>query len=220
MPRPVAQAGLFQGVDRADFCAALRAQLELWQIGDSAAAPKFNVVCKPNDWSRTVSSAARGSDGSLSATQQIQLEYWTALRAYMEEKGGRVNPTKAHPQGFMDFSLGKAGTWLSASIRVRDKGIGVLLVMGSDDALAYFKLLEQNRSEFDAKFGEPLEWSERPGKKQKYLRIRLQDADPANRADWSRQHAWIHDRLERLHRTFAEPIKSLDPADYSPDEDE
>ena len=195
-------------------------EVELWQIGDSAAAPKFNVVCKPNDWSRSVSSAARSTDGSLSETQQIQLEYWTALRDYMEERGGPVNPTKAHPQGFMDFSLGKAGVWLCASIRVRDKGISVLLVMGSNNALAYFKLLERNRIEFDKKFGESLEWSERPGKKQKYLKLRLDNADPVNRDDWSRQHAWIHDGLERLHKTFSEPFRSLDPADYSPDEDE
>ena len=29
-------------------------EVELWQIGESAVAPKFNAVCKPNDWSKTV----------------------------------------------------------------------------------------------------------------------------------------------------------------------
>jgi hypothetical protein len=27
-------------------------ELELWQIGDSLPAPKFNVVAKPNDWAK------------------------------------------------------------------------------------------------------------------------------------------------------------------------
>ena len=32
-------------------------EVELWRIGSSLAAPKFNIVSKPNDWSRSV---ARG----------------------------------------------------------------------------------------------------------------------------------------------------------------
>ncbi|MDA8007907.1 MAG: DUF4268 domain-containing protein, partial [Gammaproteobacteria bacterium] len=28
------------------------AQIEVWQIGDSQAAPKFNLVCMPNEWSK------------------------------------------------------------------------------------------------------------------------------------------------------------------------
>ena len=34
-------------------------EIELWQIGDSPAAPKFNVVSKPNEWTRSVSKASR-----------------------------------------------------------------------------------------------------------------------------------------------------------------
>jgi hypothetical protein len=29
-------------------------EVELWRIGESPAAPKFNIVSKPNDWSRSV----------------------------------------------------------------------------------------------------------------------------------------------------------------------
>ncbi len=34
-------------------------EIELWRIGNSAMAPKFNVVSKPNDWSRIVSEGVR-----------------------------------------------------------------------------------------------------------------------------------------------------------------
>jgi hypothetical protein len=29
-------------------------EVELWRIGDSAIAPKFNIVSEPNEWTRTV----------------------------------------------------------------------------------------------------------------------------------------------------------------------
>ena len=33
-------------------------EIELWRIGDSTIAPKFNIISQPNDWSRTVKTAA------------------------------------------------------------------------------------------------------------------------------------------------------------------
>lgn len=195
-------------------------EVELWRIGESAIAPKFNVVCQPNDWTRSVSSAAKGtSDAGLSETQQLQLEYWSDLRDLMISADGAVRPTKAHPQGFIDFSLGKSGIWISAVVRMRDKGISVLLTIGTSESLAYFKLLEANRDEFDAKFGEALEWMERPGNKQKHVRISLHDADPQDRNDWPRQHAWIHDKVEKFHATFSAAAKALDSSEYIPDND-
>jgi hypothetical protein len=45
-------------------------EVELWRIGDSPPAPKFNVVAKPNDWQKTVVEAARGAE--LTDTQRTQ----------------------------------------------------------------------------------------------------------------------------------------------------
>jgi hypothetical protein len=36
-------------------------EVELWKIGDSPVAPKFNVVSSPNEWSRTVAEVAHRS---------------------------------------------------------------------------------------------------------------------------------------------------------------
>ena len=34
-------------------------EIELWKVDDSLPAPKFNIVSKPNDWSKTVSSTKK-----------------------------------------------------------------------------------------------------------------------------------------------------------------
>ena len=34
-------------------------EVELWRIGNSLAAPKFNIVAKPNEWTRSVGKATR-----------------------------------------------------------------------------------------------------------------------------------------------------------------
>lgn len=59
-----------------------------------------------------------------------------------------------------------------------------------------------------------------PSRKQKLIKAELPGADPANRDDWPRQHAWIHEKLNALQATFSSAAKSLDPADYDPDDEE
>jgi hypothetical protein len=57
-------------------------EVELWRIGDSAMAPKFNVVSKPNDWSDSVrEQAAAVHSGQFSETQQRHLEFWSSGRS-------------------------------------------------------------------------------------------------------------------------------------------
>jgi hypothetical protein len=55
-------------------------EIELWRIGNSDIAPKFNLVSKPNDWTKTVSeSAGNLQSGENSTTKQTQLEFWVAF---------------------------------------------------------------------------------------------------------------------------------------------
>lgn len=41
-------------------------EIELWKIGASPIAPRFNIVAQPNNWTRSVTQAARAIDGEVS----------------------------------------------------------------------------------------------------------------------------------------------------------
>ena len=45
-------------------------EVELWKIANSPAAPKFNIVSKPNDWSRSISQWAKAIDDSDPSSAQ------------------------------------------------------------------------------------------------------------------------------------------------------
>ncbi len=64
-------------------------EVELWRIGDSPAAPKFNVVSQPNDWSRSTANARRVIvEGDLSPTRQMQRRYWSGVQSLVAERDG------------------------------------------------------------------------------------------------------------------------------------
>ena len=54
-------------------------RIELWQIGDSPPAPKFEIISKPNDWAKAVKESIRGE---LTDTKLNQLEFWNQLKEY------------------------------------------------------------------------------------------------------------------------------------------
>lgn len=188
-------------------------EVELWRIGSSQVAPKFNVVCKPNDWSRSISEASRQIDREeLSETRLLALEYWSEFRELLDTRGGLVKPTKAHPQNFYDMSLGRSNVWISAFMTARNNRIGVLLVFGGPHAKSRFAAIESQRKELESVYGvdaAQLSWELRPDQKQSHVRIERAVVDLADRSSWSAQHDWLYKQVQSMHRTFSGPAKRL-----------
>lgn len=79
-------------------------EVELWRIGDSPIAPKFNIASKPNDWPKTVGrAAAQMTAENLSDTKQMQLEYWTAFHNYVSRHSKVLRPQKPKSTALVGF---------------------------------------------------------------------------------------------------------------------
>lgn len=89
-------------------------EVELWRIGDSPVAPKFNLASKPNEWSRSVQRAA---EAEISEHKLVQLQFWTAFRDYLEERKSFIRCQKPSPQHWMSHSIGRTGFNLNSVAR-------------------------------------------------------------------------------------------------------
>ena len=192
-------------------------EIELWRIGNSPMAPKFNVVSHPNDWTKTVSRISRTE---LTDTDRLYLEYWTALRDLLDEHNGVIKPVKPLPRYWMSFAVGRSNFWLSASVRVKGKRICVSLTLAGEDAKPHFYLLEQDKVNIEKEVGAELDWGQTGERKLHYIDHTMYDTNPEDRQDWGRQHQWLCDNLEAFHKVFSPRVKALDASDYVPEEDE
>jgi hypothetical protein len=61
-------------------------QIELWRIGDSVAAPRFNVVVRPNNWTKSVRAARSGAAGQGPRSQMYRT-LWSELFEQLSESG-------------------------------------------------------------------------------------------------------------------------------------
>ncbi len=195
-------------------------EIELWRIGDSPVAPKFNIVSKPNDWSKTVANAAKLIEtGELTETKQLQQEYWASLRTYLSNSKSKLRSQKPLPQNWTNFAIGRSHFHLAAVQNSRDKWIGVQLVISGPNKKEHYGLLESEKDLINQTANTKFKWRELPGKKESHVELELTNADPASRVDWPRQHQWLKDTLDQFQQVFAARVKSLDADSYVPDAD-
>ena len=193
-------------------------EIELWRIGDSPMAPKFNVVSHPNAWTKTVSRISPG--GELTPAKQLYHEYWTALQDLLEERDGAIKPVKPWARNWIGFGIGRSKFLLAASASVRDKWICVSLTLRGPNAKPHFHLLEGDKVDIEEEIGAELEWDEKDDLERSEINLSRYEIDLENRQDWNRQHEWLCEKLEAFHKVFSPRVKTLDASDYLPEEDE
>lgn len=194
-------------------------EVELWRIGDSPLAPKFNIASKPNDWTNTIGRATSQiqSEG-LTETKQLQLEYWTAFREYVSEHSKVIKSQKPSPQHWTSFAIGRSYFHMSALVNTWEKKIGVVLALTGTDAKPHFRLLYADREAIEKEIGCDLEWRENPEKKESAIWLRT-DMDPTRVESWPQQHNWLLKKLELFRAAFGPRVMRLDASEYTPEDE-
>jgi hypothetical protein len=181
-------------------------EIELWRIGESAIAPSFKVVAKPNEWTRAAHRAA-ASAGAMSPTKQRQLAFWTAWRASLEEKGSAVKPQRAAPQHWINIKLGRLGAHLAATVNTKEDRIAVEVFINHRNSKAWFRALEARKASIEANLGEALEWMELPDAHACRILLPRSNSPLASDASWSAYFAWLEQAVSRMAAVFSPLIQ-------------
>jgi hypothetical protein len=202
-------------------------EVELWRIGDSMAAPKFNMISKPNEWSRTVSGAARVAQQQegLSDRKKLQLSFWEGFREHLGRVETPLKATKPLAQHWMNMQLGRSGTKMTAiasfyNNQQQTYDIGELraqVELFDKSAKGYFALLERQKTAIEAELGEPLEWYN-PENANACRIFLTAPADLSQPEKWPEYFQWLQLKLEQLRKIFRNRIRKLNLADMESEE--
>ena len=190
-------------------------EIELWQIGSSIPAPKFNIVVKPNDWSKTVKEVSQGRK-PVTPGQQAQVDYWTSFGEFVRAHSTSVRPPKPYPSNWMGYGVGRSGVTLI--LVFNQDVVAVNIETNNRDHPGWFHLLHEQRESIEDQLGFELHWNERADLKFSCIAIRMH-VDGQDRKEWPRIHAWMLDRAENFRRVFPPIVKALDDSSWSPPDD-
>ncbi|AUR10515.1 hypothetical protein PhaeoP48_00502 [Phaeobacter inhibens] len=184
-------------------------EIELWRIGESPAAPKFNIVAKPNDWKREVGRSTRSMEpANLTETKRLQLEFWEALKVRLANHP-KLRSQKPLPQHWTTLSIGRSGMHMGAIINTRENRIGVELYLGDDNANSYYEQLELDRETIEAELSFDLVWMPLPERRACRIIGFHPMKDLSQKDSWEDLQTWMVSALEQMQKTFARRVKNL-----------
>lgn len=172
-------------------------EIKLYQIGSSDIAVKFEVVEKPNDWSKEIKRYT-----SKSTTLQARYEYWVAFNDYAFQNqtfAKQFNKRKASTDHWMTMSVGSSVCHISINQIRKDNQIVVEWYIYDDKEL--FHKFYSHKSEIETDMDMKLDWRELPDKKASRIRI-SHPADFEDKNQWYGQFDWIMDVAMKMKKAF------------------
>jgi hypothetical protein len=195
-------------------------ELQVWRIGKSERAPRFEIVCGPNE---VVQAATRAKDTVASPTEQLQLEFWTEVRKTLEASGQFKSLQAAKGRYWFNIAIGRAHVFISLIANSWDGFVGVRLYMNHRVADQVLRSLSPDRETIEQEMGERLEWNPFPEKMDKIIRLNRQ-GDISNREQWPELARWLTHEAIEFKRSFAPRILrmnlSASPDSGKPDSSE
>lgn len=144
-----------------DSAAFFAVELEVWRIGDSLPAPRFNVVARPSGFQRQI---ARGT----TAPSERGIAYREFLRDLVRrlhaEKPGftRADPDLVRYESWTVFGAGRSGFSIEAAFASEDRfRVGLTINTRAGDSTrnkAAFDALYAQREAVERELGVALEW--------------------------------------------------------------
>lgn len=185
-------------------------EVQAVRIGESVPAPQFNVVAKPNSWTRTMLAPAVASDAQpLSALALSNIDYWAAFHdaAVVADAPLRRIDKPLKDTNYWVPIAPHGNAYLSAyRSHARRPSVGAFVGIYNDPLTFVSERLMEQRDALEAAYGQPIEWERnREGVAFKAW-VKMPIAEPNDRADWPRQHAWLIDQLKLLQTVFGPPI--------------
>lgn len=182
-------------------------EVELWRIGDSLPAPKFNVVCEPNELTRPSATVGEVTEGKL-----LQLDFWKAFIEHAEASGTTFTMPKPKAQHWFDLRLGTSRGHVSLTALLKGR-VGCELYMGHSQANEIFEALHADREIIEGQLGE-LEWQPLP--ESKSCRIaRYREANIEERETWPELFRWMLEEAEQFRKTFGDRLKGISLANLT-----
>jgi len=171
-------------------------KIELWQIGDSPIAPKFQIISKPNDWAKIL---REPGTNKLTDTKLLQYNFWNSFKEYALNHKTNLRLRKAYPQHWYDISMGNSKSHITLIVDTQNKAIRCEVYI--PDSKEMFKTFYENKDKIEQELNEKLEWLELPGRKASRI-VLTRKADISDEENWDEYFSWLKDKSENFVKVF------------------
>ncbi len=173
-------------------------QIEAWKIGDSAPAPRFNVIAKPNDWAKTIKQSGTGN--KVTELKLQQQSFFEELREYGEQNAKYIKSWQTpRAQHWYTIRVGSSQAKISVTLNSKEQQVAVELYI--NDSKELFNKILLKKDEIEEKLGMKLDWQELPDKKASRIII-THSGDFTDESQTSELIVWLTETADKFSKVF------------------
>jgi len=178
-------------------------KLELWQIGESDPAPKFEVVVSPNEWAKVIKTLPEKTE--LTDTKIKQFEFWTSFKNYVLSKDKHIRLQSPRYQHWYDVTIGSSEAHISLTINsIKNLAACELYINRNKDLFFYLQNLKE---QIENDLGENAEWIDSDVASS--IKIRKEFEDILNLSISDNVFDWLYQETKLFQKVFTPLLKSF-----------
>lgn len=178
-------------------------KLELWQIGESNPAPKFDIIVSPNEWAKAIKTNSSGQE--MTQTKIQQLEFWTNFKNYIKAKDSKLKLQTPRYQHWYDVSIGSSDAHIALTINTRKNLFGCELYINRNKSL--FNFLTEQKVTIENEIDEKAEWVDSDVSSS--IKIRKEVNDVFNQEKSEEYYLWLYEKVILFQKVFIKHIREF-----------
>ena len=172
-------------------------QLELFRIGSSDLAPRFNLVAKPNDWSREVLAKAV-SQAAASERGQHWQEYWCGFFEVAAARSLKVATKTAPKEGWCRIEqLKSRDPNIAAWVHCSNSKLRALVWLQGQHRLEVFERLKTAGEQISQDAGMPVFWDRLEHMKSSFFGVEI-ESEAFKGQPLDAQYEWYAENIVKL----------------------
>lgn len=180
-------------------------KIELWQIGDSPCAPKFQIISKPNDWAKVIRNTMYSKELSTTALQNI--EFINQFIIYAKEQNSKLRLGRAQPTtpSYYSIAIGNSNAGIAIKINRKKNIIAADLYFFNKEA---YNSIYEDKEAIEKEYGKSLKWDDKPELKGAIISDQI-SADMEKEDKWPEYFKWILKVSESYQTIFLKRLKEI-----------
>ena len=176
-------------------------EIHAYRIGESLPALKFEIIEKPNDFSKNMNMV---DDVGLNRSQAERLTFWNEFNQAIVNNGKPFNVRKASTGHGYDIALGTSEVYVSITLVNKENRIGLEIHISNNKNL--FDQLFISSVEIEEKLGFKMEWQRLDDKKSSRIIHYIDGLDFSNHSNYPQLMDEVIQKATKLRDTFKKYI--------------
>lgn len=177
-------------------------QIELWQIAESKPAPKFEIICNPNEWAKTIKTTSQNK--SSSETELSYFDFWTGFNNFVELNDPDIKLYGPTTKNWKNQSIGFSECHIVFTTSKAKNFIGCELYIKNYDL---FFDLESKKEQIENELKAKLNWRSRD--KSSIIFIHNQIEDLFDHESLKQKYKWLYDTFHNFKKVFSKHIEAF-----------